>query len=174
MIQIVGAGCLLFSTVGIGTKIAWTYRKRPHQLQQLEVQIRSLSSVIDYTATPIPEIFEDLASRYPKETGKIFSEISGLLNESQDPTISLEEAFKTCLEDLEHELSLTSADWEILESLFFNLGKSHRDDQIKLIELTLYQLKNAKNEAEEDRKKNEKMWRYLGVLAGLLLIVLFW
>ncbi len=174
MTQVLGAGLVLFSTVAVGTKVAWMYRKRPNQLQQLEIQARSLSSNIDYTATPLPEVFSDLSRQYPKETGRIFNELHALLTDSSNPAMTLEEAFKACQETLKEELALTDDDWEILESLFFNLGKSHREDQLKLIEMTLYQLKNAKKEAEEERKKNERMWRYLGILAGLLIVVLFW
>lgn len=174
MLEIFGAFLVIFSCVALGTKIAWKYRKRPHQIQQLEVQLSSLSSMIDFTATPLPTTFADLSKHFPKETGRIFLELYTIMSDSDNITITLEEAYQKVKEKLESELALDEQDWEILESLFFNLGKSHREDQIKIIELAKYQLKTAKEKAEEERRKNEKMWRYLGVLAGLLLVVLLW
>lgn len=174
MVEIFGAALVLFSSVGTGTKVAWKYRKRPQQIQQLEVQLSSLSSMIDFTATPLPETFEDLARRFPGETGQIFSQLSLILTGANESPIPLEEAFEKCKDNVENKLALREEDWEILKSLFFNLGKSHREDQVKLIELALYQLKDNKSKAKEERRKNEKLWRYLGILAGLLLVVLLW
>ena len=52
------------------------------------------------------------------------------------------------------------------------LGVSDLEGQLKNIRFTLRQLEIQEKKAEEARRKNETMYRRLGVLGGLALIIL--
>ena len=67
---------------------------------------------------------------------------------------------------------MNSEDEEILISFGKLLGSSDTEGQIKNIRLTLNQLKMQEEKAEELRKKNESMYRNLGVLGGLAIIII--
>jgi len=52
------------------------------------------------------------------------------------------------------------------------LGSSDVEGQIKNIRLTINQLKLQEQKAEELRAKNEAMYRNLGILGGLAIIII--
>ncbi len=52
-------------------------------------------------------------------------------------------------------------------------GMVDREGQIKQIGLILSLLEDALHHAEEKRRRNERMWRYLGLLGGLVLVIIF-
>ncbi len=171
MIKFFGACLVLFATTALGHKLAEKYRLRPKQLQELELLLEMAASEINYTASPLPEIMEKLGHRFSKSTGKLFSNVNRVMVNSE---YTPEEAFRKAEDQCKQDLALSEEDWDLLRNLYLNLGKSDIDDQLKHIELCLAHLRNHFKTAQEERKKNERMWRYLGILTGLLLIVLLW
>jgi len=171
MIRIIGAALILFTTISIGNNIAYKYRMRPKQLQEIEVMLEMTASEINFAALPLPDLLSKTGQRFPKGAGKIFSNLNEIMkNQGFTP----EDAFHKTKEALESELSLDNEDWNILENFSINLGKTDCDEQLRQIELCLSHIRINQKLATEERRKNERMWRYLGVLSGLMLVILIW
>ncbi|WP_158212332.1 stage III sporulation protein AB [Natranaerobius trueperi] len=171
MLRIIGAALILFTSMALGNKIASNYRLRPKILQEIETILEMAASEINYVATPLPVLLSKLGRRFPKSAGKIFSNLNYYLAQEGCPP---DEAIVAARDKLESDLPLLEEDWEIIENFTINLGKSDTDEQLRHIELCLSHIRVNQKLALEDRKKSEKMWRYLGVLTGLLLVILIW
>ncbi len=171
MIRMIGAGLILFSTMALGNRIAFKYIQIPKILHQVEVLLEMVGSEIKYAAVPLPDLLSRVSNRFSNESGKIFSYLNAYLTEYG---LAPEEAFKLTKDELENQICLEQEDWEILENLTVYLGKSDSEEQVKQIELCLTHIRANQKIAIEERRKNERMWRYLGVLTGLMLIILIW
>ena len=61
---------------------------------------------------------------------------------------------------------------EVIKALGVSLGESRKEGQLTQIELTAKRLEFLLHEAQGDRTRNERMWRYLGLLGGAALVIL--
>ena len=78
------------------------------------------------------------------------------------------------LKDFSMNTALKQVDIEILSAFGKYLGSTDRDDQIKKIELAIAGLKQQETIALEEKIKNEKLWKYLGVLSGIMFFLLLY
>jgi stage III sporulation protein AB len=53
-----------------------------------------------------------------------------------------------------------------------SLGISDKEDQIKNLQLAMLQLKAEEDAARDDQGRYEKMWKSLGVLIAVLVVIL--
>ena len=81
-------------------------------------------------------------------------------------TQSAGEAWKNALE--ESKTNLKEEDIKVLKNLSKLLGKTDIDGQLSEIELIEEQITNA----EEEQKKNEKLYKSLGILAGIAIAII--
>ena len=68
---------------------------------------------------------------------------------------------------------LTDYDKNVIISIFRNLGRSDIDSQINIINNGIYTLENQIKEANDIKLTNEKMYRNMGALVGLMIVVIF-
>ena len=88
------------------------------------------------------------------------------------PEISASEAWKDAVKLNIDATSFDKEDEKVIISFGKMLGSSDLEGQIKNIRLTLNQLKLQEQKAEEFRK-NEAMYRNLGILGIAIIIILF-
>jgi len=86
--------------------------------------------------------------------------------------LNASEAWTKAVKENIKNTSLNSEDEEIIISFGKMLGSSDVEGQIKNIRLTINQLKLQEQKAEELRIKNEAMYRNLGILGGLAIIII--
>ncbi len=68
---------------------------------------------------------------------------------------------------------LSVYDKNIITSTLKNLGRSNVEGQINIIQNSISTLQNQIKEANEVKLKSSKMYRTIGVLSGLIIVVLF-
>ena len=68
---------------------------------------------------------------------------------------------------------LTKYDKEIFISTLKNLGRSDLDSQINIIENSINVLENQIKEANEIKLRNSKLYRTVGVITGLMIVIVF-
>ena len=69
-------------------------------------------------------------------------------------------------------LSLNNEDIEILKELGVSLGQTDMEGQVKNIKLVYNSLKSQLENAKEEKNKNFKMYRNMGMLCGLVIIII--
>ena len=70
------------------------------------------------------------------------------------------------------DISITQEDKDILKELGKVLGQTDADSQVNEIEVTESFLNMQIEKAEEARKKNQKMYKTLGVVVGLVFVII--
>ena len=84
--------------------------------------------------------------------------------------ISAGEAWEKAVE--ETECNLNNEDKKIVKTLSKLLGKTDVEGQISQIEITEKFLEGQIKEAEEERRKNEKLYTRLGTVMGLTIVII--
>ena len=69
--------------------------------------------------------------------------------------------------------SLEKYDKDIIISTLKNLGRSDIEGQINIIQNTINILENQINEANEIKNTNSKLYRTIGIISGLMLVIIF-
>lgn len=171
-LKLFGALLILISSSWMGILGGKRLADRPQQLQKIKSDLMLLETDINYAATPLPQILEKMAyySQWPvsclwHETWQQLTNGEGLM---------AEQAWEKSLASFAPKTALIKKDLNILRDFGVGLGFSNRQEQIKKFKLLQEQLSLHQHEAENIRQKNERMWRTMGILGGIILIVLLY
>ncbi|PKM79023.1 MAG: stage III sporulation protein AB [Firmicutes bacterium HGW-Firmicutes-13] len=170
LIKMGGAVLIILSTSLMGFSLAAKYRKRIKELRLLQIAFQMLSSEISYTQTPLPFALREIGRKLSEPVSRFFLEGARLLGECRGK--GLEEIWTEAVNKVFPGTCLTDKDRDLLLSVSSFLGISDQYHQEKQIILLLNHLKLSEKEAWESLQKNERMWKYLGVLGGLMLVIL--
>lgn len=160
----IGAGQL------IGLGMAAQFRRRPEELRALQSALLLLETEITYTATPLPEALGRAAQQSSFPAQELFSSAAGLMQQRRGVTAA--EAWDEALAQIKGGTALRKSDLLILHNLGAALGASSIGEQEKHLRLAREQLRQEENRAEGERARCEPIYRYGGLLTGLLLAVL--
>jgi len=172
MLKLIGACLILTACANFGFTWAGIYEKRPRQIKGLEGALQLLETEILYGATPLPDAMEEVALRCDSEIAGLFRETARELRKMDGSTGG--EAWQRALDEFFPVTALNKQDVHILRRLGSSLGISDREDQAKHLKLTKSQLAAAASQAEMNAKKSATVYRYLGVLSGLLLVLVLY
>lgn len=159
------AACSLY-----GIAASNKYSIRPKDLRKLRSAIQMLETEIIFGSTPLPIALGNVASKVEGGIKSFFKKVSEELISGWN--YSLDTAWFGGIEKLVKETYLTNADRELLIDFGKVLGCSDREDQQKHFELFYIQLKQHEDIAEEERRKNEKLYKSLGFLSGLVIFII--
>lgn len=165
-------GCLIvfISSSLLGCIYSSKCSKRPNELRALQGMLQMFENEISFLSNKLTDAFYKIHNQNNCSISNFFKIAVELLENK--PGISAFEAWKTAVNSNIINTSLDKEDKEIIISFGKMLGSSDLEGQIKNIRLTLNQLKLQEQKAEEFRKKNEAMYRNLGILGGLAIIII--
>jgi len=124
---------------------------------------------IKYSLEPIDEILEHLCASGGFDE-LLFPQRCYELMKKGD---TFREAYAAAIKSSIGELCLSKADTETLASIGGFLGTTDAQGQTTLLEGRKGQLMQLLDEAHENDKRNGKLWRAAGILAGAAALVLF-
>ncbi len=169
-LKILSSLLIVFSSSLIGYYYGNKYSLRLENLLYLEQCIKILETEIVYGAIPLPEALTNVYLKGNKKVSYIFEEVkSNLLNNKDE---DLYGSFYRVGSKLIEELNFTKEDVELFLSLGRLLGSSDRSDQEKNFKLLLNQIEILKDEALVEKNKNEKVYKNLGILAGIAIVII--
>ena len=170
MVKLIGALFVLFAGTMIGFQQAAKFAERPRQLRQLVHMLQRLITEISYGYTPLPEALKRAGGTGKGPIAAMFAEAAkGLLSGSES---SFEQHWKTAIEEYWGHTCMRSNEQAVLYRLGTSLGISDANDQIKNLQLAIDQIKLEEQAAREEQGKYEAMWKSLGVLTAVLIIIL--
>ena len=82
----------------------------------------------------------------------------------------VKEVWENCIQDA--DISIKQEDKDVLKKLGKLLGQTDVEGQISEIEVTENFLNMQIENAEEEKKKNQKIYKTLGVVAGLVFVII--
>lgn len=149
----------------IGILLSNKYRKRVEELSTMKKALNIFKTKMKFTYQPIPDIFEEISNSFNNNIGDIFK----IAYENMQ-TKSASESWNIALDTSNNNMKKT--DIQVLKGLSKLLGKTDIQGQISEIELTDNFLNIQFDEAQILLNKNEKLYKNLGVITGLALVII--
>lgn len=169
LFKIIGSLIVILSSTFLGFTLANECKNRPVQLRELQGLLQMFENQISYLSDVIAEAFERISRVRGSNICVFFSRTVELLKE--DTALNAPQAWEKAVNENIKKTSLNPEDKEILLAFGKMLGSSELEGQIKNIRLTMTQLKLQEEKAEACRVKNEKMYRSLGILGGIAVVI---
>lgn len=159
----------LYLTIVAGSSLAGfikylNYIERVTLLEEYIVQLEKLRVEINYRNEHIPAICNRLS--YYSFFGKVHEIYF------HNRGISIYEAWQRAAEAIYTGTALKDEDIRIIVNSGSDLGKTGKHGQIKLIELSLINLRNQLEDAREEKRTKGKMVLSLGVISGITIVIL--
>jgi len=149
----------------IGELVSKKYTNRLKELQEFKNALSIFKTKVRFTYEPIPEIFNQMSLTLIPNIGNIFKKASIIMKEKTAGDAWLE-AIDTSNTNLKEE------DIGIIKNLSKLLGKTDIDGQISEIELASSFIDKQIEEAREEQYKNVKMYKTLGLVLGLVIVII--
>lgn len=169
MLKLITMVVIFITSSYIGFIYGETFRKRHDQLKEILKSLIILENDIIYGSTPLPEALETLAFKVNEPVNKV---IDGAKNRLIKGNVeSVYESFAEEFSSLEEEFYFNDSDKRTLGDFLKSLGESGVYGQEKVFELAIEGIKLNLKEADDIAKKNTKLYRYLGVCFGAMIII---
>ncbi|MFO7818724.1 MAG: stage III sporulation protein SpoIIIAB [Halanaerobacter sp.] len=166
--KLIGAILIIISSSSLGFLIAHQIALRPKQLQEMKTALEMLKTEIDYGMTPLPEAFAKLASNLNSPIADFFA----IAQKRLEAGGVAQEVWQESVSEVSSKTALLEKDEELLVEIGYNLGSTSSADQIRHLDLAQEKISNLYYEAVEEKEQKVKLWRYLGVLGGLLVVII--
>lgn len=150
---------------GIGILKSQKYVYRVNELKEFKNALNMFKTKIKFTYEPIPEIFNQIAGSINPNIGSIFR-IASYNMQFCTAGDAWSKAIDTDLLNISYE------DKNILKDLSKLLGATDLQGQISQIEVTSNFLDEQIKKAEKEKEKNEGMYRKLGMIIGLGIVII--
>ena len=155
---------ILFGTSYIGILMAKKYSSRVKDLKEMRKALNFFEDKIKFTYEPIPDVFEEISSKVNENIGEIFKSSANLM-QNESAGVSWEKAVDNA------NTNFSKEDSEIIKGLAKMLGKTDIDGQVSEIRLTNKFIDVQIKEAENEKNRNEKLYKTLGVTVGLAIVI---
>ena len=140
------------------------YSNRVRDLKEIRKALNFFEEKIKFTYEPIPDVFEEISKKMSENIGEIFSKASKKMENT-----SAGEAWEEAVNN--SNTSFTKEDIEILKGLAKMLGRTDIDGQVSEIRLTNKFIDVQIKDAENEKAKNEKLYKTLGATVGLAIVI---
>jgi stage III sporulation protein AB len=170
--KILGAVVVITASTMAGWIYSSLLKKRIKIIGDIIQALHWLVTEIGYATVPLMEASSKISGRIQGEARIIFSGFTEELLASKG--LIADEAWQKNLAACRKKLFLHNQDWMILENFGRTLGNTDREHQLSAIRQNVERLKVQEEEAIKDQEKNEKLYRYLGIAIGALVILIFY
>lgn len=159
---------IVAGSTSIGFIISKGYSERLDELNAFNTLINILQNTIKFTKLPLKDIFEQIGNITIKTRVKnIFINCSQKIKDT-----TLENAWKQAIDEEMDYLNMKNEDFDVIDTLGNTLGKTDIDGQMNELNHFKERLNIQIKQAEEEKRKNSKMFKSLGTIAGLVLVII--
>lgn len=160
---ILGIAVIACSTQ-IGILLSKKYVYRLDELDELKNNFKIMENKIKYTYEPLEDIFSEVAEISSFSVKELFMKTAKNIKQK-----GAEKAWKD--EIKEADLSLKKEDKNILKEFGNLLGKTNKEGQINQIQFVNTLLDRQIEKAKEDKTKNETVYKKLGLIFGIGIVI---
>lgn len=162
--------CIACSCTVIGFLRGQRYSARVRQLREIRRMVTLLHGELRYGRAPMPELFQKTADRLAYPFNMFLQSMARKLKGAEGKNFY--EIFSSQLREFLKNTDLQEEDLKELEQLGAILGRLDRDTQLKTLELYRQEVDVKIAELKENLPGQLKLYRSLGIMAGLFLIIL--
>lgn len=171
VLKIIACIMIVIPSSIIGIMIGKRYSNRVKNINDLINCLLILETEIVYLSNPVKVAFKNVHKKMRNNTSYLFKETIELLN--MNTNITLYYALKEVINKSGSSLDFNEDDLNILLSLGKVIGITDKEEQKKYFDSSIQQLKIQRQQAIEKMNKNENLYKKLGVLLGMLIILIF-
>jgi len=168
--SIITSAIIIFGSSYIGITYASKYEIAVNQISSFINAFKMLEFDISFLRLPLSETFERISKSQKGAVKKVFEFMSKELSEKK--TDNAGELFKKSLDKYSKELIFSNEVKDTLYDFSENMGCMDVENEIVNIKAAYIKLKYFEEEARESAKKNVKMCRGLGLLAGIFIVLI--
>lgn len=156
---------IFLSSLRAGKIIAKKYSNRVDELKEMKNALNMFLTKIKFTYESVPVSFYEIGNNINGNIGKIFRISSEQMKEK-----SAGEAWEETVDKI--ETNLKEEDKSIIKKLGRMLGKTDLEGQVSEIKLVQEFLNTQIDLAEKEKQKNEKLYKTLGGIVGLAIVII--
>ena len=156
---------IFFLSSAIGIMIAKVYENRVKELKEFKNVLNIMKTKMKFTYEPLEEIFKEISSNNSTKIEEIFGKMSNQILYEQ-----VKNVWEDCIQ--EADISINQEDKDVLKKLGKLLGQTDVEGQVSEIDVTQSFLDVQIEKAEEEKKKNQKMYKTLGIVVGLVFVII--
>ena len=156
---------IFYSSLKVGKVIARKYYNRVSELKEMKNALNMFLTKIRFTYESVPESFNEIGNNIKGKVGEIFKSASNKMK-----NMSAGEAWEETIEKA--DTSLTDEDKNVIKNLGRMLGKTDLEGQVSEIKLVQNFLNTQIDIAEKEKQKNEKLYKTLGGVIGLAIVII--
>lgn len=156
---------IVIASSAIGILFSKKYFNREKEIKEMKTALNMFATKIKFTYEPIPNLFMEIANKIGGNVGNIFEFATNKMKEE-----TAGNAWETALKEVPHSFNVE--DQAVLKNLSKMLGQTDLEGQLSEIEIVNQFLTSQLENAGEERRKNEKMYRTLGLVAGLTIAII--
>jgi len=156
---------IVVASTFLGILFSKKYSNREKELKEMKNALNIFKAKIKFTYEPIPNIFLEISNKIDGNVGKIFERASNRMKEE-----NAGDAWVKAYDDVPS--NLIEEDIVILKNLGRLLGQTDIEGQLSQIEVVTQFLDDQLENAKQEKIKNEKMYRTLGIVGGLTISII--
>lgn len=163
-LKIIIYSAIFLTSSAIGIIKSRKYIYRVEELKEFKNALNMFRTKIKFTYEPIPEIFNQISKSITPAIGGIFKLASYNMN--------FYPAGEAWIKAMDTDiLNINLEDKNILKDLSKLLGATDLDGQLSQIDITYNFLDEQIKKAEKEKLKNESLYRKLGMVIGLGIVI---
>ena len=164
-IKIVIYSFIFLSCSLIGILVSKKYINRVNELKEFKNALNLFKTKIRYTYEPIPDIFKEISENVNSNISEVFKNAANKMD-----ILAAGDAWNLALKI--DTLNINDEDRNVLKNLSKLLGKTDLQGQINQIEMTSDYIEEQIQKAEKERNKSERMYRTLGMIIGMAIVII--
>ncbi len=169
MLRLTACAAILAGCGYLGIMLGSCYHLRCKQLGEFRRALKQLEFDVDFLSITLCESFEKIVHNSCGGVKSVFEYVTKRLKENRCD--DMEKYWVRALKIYGYELKLNDEDKRILTDFAKNLGTGNRETELNNIRAADMRLKVAEEDACREAKKNSKMYRGLGFLSGIFLVI---
>ena len=142
------------------------YESREYILREAIGMFKGIKNEMTYTLTPLPNAIEVVRQNMKTVLREVMGAVSFELLQ-----------YNSSNENIANEINrleeLTPYDRQVVSNGIIALGKTDVEGQIGIINMTCTTLETQLEDSIEDKKKNSKIYKTVGLATGLMIAIVF-
>ncbi len=168
-VKLVGAVLFVAATTSIGFAEARRVADKVQFLEEVDSALGVLGTEIGYCGTPLAQALVRAADSSRGFAGTMMQKSAAALSDSAGSTAC--EVFRQALQEVRDMGLIDDMPFSILWAFSSGLGASNRNDQMRLLQATREKLRLEAARAREQQIRESKLYRYLGLLGGVAVVL---
>ncbi len=167
--HLLASGAILLGCAYLGILFASSYKRRVEQITEFENVLMQLEFDIDFMGITLDESFEKIVKNCDGGVKDVLQYVCERLR--KDRFSDMPKLWERGFKRFKGDIFLTDDDIDILIEFSKTLGCGDKTREKNNIKMASMRLKLAEEEAREEAKRNMKMYRGLGLLTGVFLVI---